>query len=169
MSEDLNEIIREVYEFYEDAQNKLRKRQEKNKKIIEENNDMKSKININIDHISKEIKAIEDDKNNYYNGNTEFSLLIEKEKEIKKLYKRLEDFNQEKEKFGPLFDEIEKKLLKLINNDEDTIQKFDKEKLKIVNSIINKEFYKKGIELRIDSELYERIQKENNDAMKNNE
>ena len=169
MSEDLNEIIREVYEFYEDAQNKLRKRQEKNKKIIEENNDMKSKININIDHISKEIKAIEDDKNNYYNGNTEFSLLIEKEKEIKKLYKRLEDFNREKEIFGPLFDEIEKKLLKLINNDEDTIQKFDKEKLKIVNSIINKEFYKKGIELKIDSELYERIQKENNDAMKNNE
>ena len=169
MSEDLNEIIREVYEFYEDDKNKLRKRQEKNKKIIEENNDMKSKININIDHISKEIKAIKDDKNNYYNGNTEFSLLIEKEKEIKKLYKRLEDFNQEKEKFGPLFDEIEKKLLKLINNDEDTIQKFDKEKLKIVNSIINKEFYKKGIELKIDSELYERIQKENNDAMKNNE
>ena len=107
----------------------------------------------NIDYKKNEIEKIKNNSKNYFGGNTQFSLLIEKEKVVKKIEKELEDLNNEHANLELLIHDLEEELIKIQNkNDNNTIDKLHKEKKKIIESIINKQLYDQNVNFLVDQE-----------------
>ena len=150
---DCNEIIREVNKTYQSFEDSLNRRIKSNDEIIQNYKDKQTTLLDNIDYKKNEIEKIKNNSKNYFGGNTQFSLLIEKEKVVKKIEKELEDLNNEHANLELLIHDLEEELIKIQNkNDNNTIDKLHKEKKKIIESIINKQLYDQNVNFLVDQE-----------------
>ena len=148
----LNQIIREVRKTYKAFEDELNERIKANSETIKHYNTQLTNIESNIDNKEKEIKNIKDDNNNYYCGNNQFSLLIEKERVIKIKEKEIEDLKNEKVNLKSLIQDLKEDLIMQNNEDNRTIEKLNNEKEKIIRSLIDRQLYDQNIRLVVDNE-----------------
>ena len=138
---DLNEEIDIINKTYEKSINILNERKEKNESLIEKYQKEKSNLTLKIKDIEEKITKIKEDLKSHFNKNKEFNLLPEKEKEINKLEKDLDELNREKAIKEKIYKEIED-LLK--NENDEYIKKsklLENERDKIKKSIVNQNYY----------------------------
>jgi chromosome segregation ATPase len=149
---DLNPLIREVRKTYKAFEKELQERINLNDQIIKEHKEYLAKLVANIEYREKEIESIKSNNKNYYGENKKFSLLIEKERDIKKLEKLIEDQKNEKVNLESLIKDLEEDLSMQNKEDNKAIEKLNKEKKKIIESLIDQQLYDKNIKLVVDKQ-----------------
>ena len=138
---DLNEEIDKVNKAYEESINILEERKKRDSKLKERYQKEKSNLTIKIKDIEEKITKIKEDLKSHFNENIEFNLLPQKEKEINKLEKELEELKEE----NSIKEKIYKEIKDLLENENEEytnrIKLLENERDKIKESIVNQDYY----------------------------
>ena len=138
---DLDEEIDKVNKAYEESINILEERKKKNSKITENNQNEILNLATKIKDIIEKINKIKEERKNHFNENIEFNLLPQKEKDINRLEKELEELNKEKEIKEKIYKEIEEILENENEEYTNRIKLLIKERDDIKKCIVNQQYY----------------------------
>ena len=138
---DLDEEIDKVNKAYEESINILEERKKRDSKLKERYQKEKSNLTIKIKDIEEKITKIKEDPKSHFNENIEFNLLPQKEKDINKLEKELEELKEE----NSIKEKIYKEIKDLLENENEEytnrIKLLENERDKIKESIVNQDYY----------------------------
>ena len=138
---DLDEEIDKVNKAYEESINILKERKKRDSKLKERYQKEKSNLTIKIKDIEEKITKIKEDLKSHFNENIEFNLLPQKEKDINKLEKELEELKEE----NSIKEKIYKEIKDLLENENEEytnrIKLLENERDKIKESIVNQNYY----------------------------
>ena len=164
-NEKIEEIKKDVIEFYTDLINLIKFRIENDEKKMKDNKGNLERINNEIKQINNEINNIMSDKENHIGENLEYHLIPEKGKKVEELIEKKKDYEMEYDIRKKFYAEEEAIRRSKINENLKIYEKYSKEKTFIIKCIEQRKELTKIIIKDIQKKSLETFKSENEELI----